>query len=160
MSWFHCNSVFMGAKHLRGASEPQLISSLLFEDRGYNSETWWHSERLRHDSSKHGYHAWGTSQQLLTLWIYTVLIGCFIFLMTLVHHLYYPSSYAVYCEQVVTCDADVAVDVWRPMVLTAVNRSFNQITVLTINCPCSRNQDVYQTWSDMRMWDPTGLLEC
>jgi len=30
---------------------------------------------------------------------------------------------------VVTCDADVTVDVWRPMVLTAVNRSFNQITV-------------------------------
>ncbi|KAG0565684.1 hypothetical protein KC19_7G007000 [Ceratodon purpureus] len=30
---------------------------------------------------------------------------------------------------VVTCDADVTVDVWRSMVLTAVNRSFNQITV-------------------------------
>lgn len=30
---------------------------------------------------------------------------------------------------VVTTDARVTVDVWRPMVLTAVNRSFNQITV-------------------------------
>ncbi|BBN02429.1 glutamate N-acetyltransferase / amino-acid N-acetyltransferase [Marchantia polymorpha subsp. ruderalis] len=30
---------------------------------------------------------------------------------------------------VVTTDANVAVDVWRSMVLTAVNRSFNQITV-------------------------------
>lgn len=33
--------------------------------------------------------------------------------------------------QVVTTDARVTADVWRPMVLTAVNRSFNQITV----CP-------------------------
>lgn len=31
--------------------------------------------------------------------------------------------------QVVTCDADVAPEVWRQMTLTAVKRSFNQITV-------------------------------
>jgi N-acetylglutamate synthase/N-acetylornithine aminotransferase len=30
---------------------------------------------------------------------------------------------------VVTCDANVTVDVWRPLVLQAVKRSFNQITV-------------------------------
>lgn len=30
---------------------------------------------------------------------------------------------------VVTCDVDVTAEVWRPMVITAVNRSFNQITV-------------------------------
>jgi glutamate N-acetyltransferase/amino-acid N-acetyltransferase len=30
---------------------------------------------------------------------------------------------------VVTCDANVTVDVWRPFVLKAVKRSFNQITV-------------------------------
>lgn len=34
--------------------------------------------------------------------------------------------------QVVTCDAAVDVGVWRPMVLTAVNRSFNQITVTLV----------------------------
>lgn len=28
-----------------------------------------------------------------------------------------------------TCDVDVTAEVWRPMVITAVNRSFNQITV-------------------------------
>ena len=34
--------------------------------------------------------------------------------------------------QVVTTDALVASDVWRKMVQTAVNRSFNQITVCYI----------------------------
>lgn len=38
-------------------------------------------------------------------------------------------------EQVVTTDARVTVDVWRPMVLTAVNRSFNQITVCPFDPP-------------------------
>ena len=102
---------------------------LLFEDRGCYSEARRHSERLWHDPPKYGHHArsTATNPQLSeclrhcqpNFYVYIILF--FQILSKLLH---------IYCEQVVTCDADVTVDVWRPMVLTAVNRSFNQITVL------------------------------
>jgi glutamate N-acetyltransferase/amino-acid N-acetyltransferase len=47
-------------------------------------------------------------------------------------YILFLSLIIIFVFQVITTDALVASDVWRKMVQTAVNRSFNQITVCNI----------------------------